>query len=563
MSLDCSKMCYNGFMDKLSYDGPIVLAVLDGVGLAADAAGNAVSKARTSFLGRAAREYPHVALNASGEYVGLMPGQMGNSEVGHNTMGAGRIMKQDIARVEEAFSSGAVFESEAWKGAITRVLNRGEAGSGVDKSANPWYNVEIDPVKTLHFAGIFSDGGVHSHISHLEQMVAKAYEQGVRRMRVHAIFDGRDVSPQSEPKYIRRFEEFTKRFPDADIKIASGGGRQVCVADRYESDWSVVARGWDMMVNGEADYFFHSAEEGVSVLRRINPSVQDQDLPPFVVVDDEEKPVGKIEKGDALIYFDFRKDRAIEIAMAFTYWDFPYFNRGDYTPDDVYFVGMMEYNSDTHVPEHRLVEPVYAEETLHQFLGERRVSQLAISESVKYGHITYYFDGNSYDTMEGEEFVKIESDTGAFDERPWMKSAEITDEVLKRMDDYKFVRINYPGGDMVGHTANMEATIVAMEAIDLALARLAKRVDELGGCLVIVADHGNAEELLDANGQPKTSHTTNKVPCIIYDNTENRGRYRLASMVEPGLSNLAATMAVLLGQNDYPSEWDAPLISLN
>ena len=144
-----------------------------------------------------------------------------------------------------------------------------------------------------------------------------------------------------------------------------------------------------------------------------------------------------------------------------------------------------------------------------------------------------------------------------------MKSAEITDEVLKRMDDYKFVRINYPGGDMVGHTANMEATIVAMEAIDLALARLAKRVDELGGCLVIVADHGNAEELLDANGQPKTSHTTNKVPCIIYDNTENRGRYRLAPVVEPGLSNLAATMAVLLGQNDYPSAWDEPLILLN
>ena len=296
-------------------------------------------------------------------------------------------------------------------------------------------------------------------------------------------------------------------------------------------------------------------------MRRIFPGVQDQNLPPFVIVDEDEKPVGKIAKGDVMIYFDFRADRAIEIAQAFTYWDFPYFNRGDYTPDDVYFVGMTEYNSDTHVPEHRLVEPVQINETLNKFLSEHGVSQLACSETVKFGHITYYFNGNSYDRANKEEFIQIDSWTEPFETRPWMRCAEITDTVIENMAKYDFVRINYPGGDMVGHTADMEATIVAIEAIDLSLARLAAKVDELGGCLIVVADHGNAEELLDAEGQPKTSHTLNRVPLVIYDNTVNRSRYQLANVVNPGLANLAATIAVLLGLNDYPKSWNQALIT--
>ena len=546
-------------MNKLQFDGPVVLAILDGVGLAPDGPGNAVARARTSFLGKAAQKYPHIALEASGKAVGLLPDQMGNSEVGHNTMGAGRAIKQGIAQVEEAFNKGEVFDSDAWKGAITRILSENRAR--LDNSGNVWYNEEIEPA-TLHFAGIFSDGGVHSHISHLEQMVEQAYREGVRRMRVHAIFDGRDVPPQSEPKFIRRFEVFAARFKDADIKIASGGGRMTTVSDRYENDWSMVARGWDMMVNGEADYYFKSAEEGVMMLRRLNPAVQDQDLPAFVVVDEKERPVGKIEKGDALIYFDFRKDRAIEIALAFTYWDFPYFNRGDYTPDDVYFVGMTEYNSDTHVPEHQLIKPIYIDNVLNKFLSERGVSQLAISETVKFGHITYYFDGNSYEKCPGEEFIEIESFKDYPANRPWMKSAEIADAVIENLDKYKFVRLNFPNGDIVGHTADMEATVISMEAVDLALARMAAEIDRLGGMMIIVADHGNAEELLDKNGAKITSHTTNKVPCIIYDNTANRQKYQLLKMPNAGLANLAATVAVLLGQDDYPETWDQPLISV-
>ena len=542
-------------MDKLSFDGPVVLAILDGVGLAPDAPGNAVSKARTSFLGQAARKYPHVALEASGEEVGLLPGQMGNSEVGHNTMGCGRIIKQGVARIEEAFATNEVFESNAWKGAISRVMSENE----VHTENDPWAEVN-QQVATLHFAGIFSDGGVHSHISHLEQMIKRAYKEGVRRMRVHAIFDGRDTPPQSEPKYIQRLEAYAARFVDADIKIASGGGRMVCVADRYENDWSIVARGWDMMVNGEADYYFRTAEEAITTLRRIDPNVQDQYLPPFVIVDSEEKPIGQIRKGDALIYYDFRADRAIEIAESFTYWDFPYFNRGDYTPDDVYFVGMTEYNSDTHVPEHRLVEPVQITETLNQVLADYGISQLAVSETVKFGHVTYYFNGNSYDKAKGEDFECVESYTEPFETRPWMRSAEITDRVIEKMPMYYFVLINFPGGDMVGHTADMEATIVAMEAIDLSLRRIYEKVKELGGCLVIVADHGNAEELTSADGTPKTSHTTNRVPCIICDDTINRGRYNLADVAKPGLKNLAATVAVLCGVENLPEGWEASLI---
>ena len=548
-------------MDKLQFDGPVVLAILDGVGLALDGPGNAVAKARTDFLGRIARAYPHVSLEASGKEVGLLVGQMGNSEVGHNTMGAGRSIKQGLSKIEEAFSTGEIFESDAWKSAITRVLSRGDKEVMVDKSSEVWHNGEIEPA-TLHFAGIFSDGGVHSHISHLEQMIEKAYFEGVRRIRVHAIFDGRDVPPQSEPKFIQRFEDFVKKFNDADIRIASGGGRMVAVADRYENDWSVVERGWNMMVRGEAEYYFKSSEEAISVLRRNEPGIQDQYLPAFVIIDNNEKPVGKINVGDSLIYFDFRADRAIEIAMAFTYWDFSYFNRGDYTPNDVYFVGMTEYNSDTHVPEHRLVPPVEIDETLNRFLGERGISQLAVSETAKFGHVTYYFNGSSYEKVSGEDFIQVDSDTEPFETRPWMKSAEITDEVIKNLDKYRFIRMNYPGGDMVGHTADMKATIIALESIDLCLSRLAEEVDKAHGVLLIVADHGNAEELLDENGEKKTSHTINKVPFIIYDNTENREKYQLARIDGPGLKNLASTIALLLGRDDYPESWSQSLITL-
>ena len=516
-------------MNKIEYKGPIVLAVLDGVGLAPSGPGNAVSQAQTEFLARASREYLHLALNASGEAVGLVPGQMGNSEVGHNVIGSGQIIKQGIARINEAFNTGEIFHSEVWKEVVERL----------DASGT-----------TLHFAGIFSDGGVHSHIEHLEKMITAACIAGVSRIRLHAVFDGRDVPPQSEPKFIKWFDKLAAKFPRADIKIADGGGRMKVTADRYENDWQMVKRGFDMMVKGEADYYFESAEEGIIKLRESNPDLQDQDLPGFVVVTEDGYPIGKIEKGDVVIYFDFRADRAVEISQALSEPEFPYFNRGDFNPEEIYFVGMTEYNIDKHIPKNYLVPPVEIKQTLHEFLSGAGISQLAVSETVK------------FEKAPGEEFVKIESYSGNFDDKPEMRSAEITDAVINNLDKYKFVRINYPGGDMVGHTANIEATAKAMEAVDKSLGRIAEKVDELGGVLVIIADHGNAEELLDADGNPKTSHTLNKVPCIFYDNTLNRKKYHLADISEPGLANIAATMAVLLGFRELPTDWKLPLITV-
>lgn len=637
---------------QIEYQGPIVLAVMDGIGMRAARSGNAVHQACTEFLDMAMSKYLNIPLNASGEAVGIMSGQMGNSEVGHNAMGAGQKIKQGIAQVEEAFATGAIWDTDSWREIVRRT------SVGHEKRAE----------HTLHFAGIFSDGGVHSDLKHLEAMIDRAYQDGVRKIRLHAIFDGRDVSPQSEPKYIKRIEKFCKQYKDADIAIASGAGRMVAVADRYENDWGMVALGWNMMVTGGAAnlngkkpksgdavetehgklYFFSSAEAAIKTFREANPKIQDQYLPAFVVIDKNGKPVGPVSTGDAFVYYDFRADRAIEIARAFTEKNFHKFERTLYdeivpraksqdeanfsvtitassdhgktqtvtkaipkknangliarvqkafdevntsietTGDlsevisktvnsvseaagkvaqavanprpEVYFVGLTEYDADKHIPEHTLVPPVVIEAPLNVFLGREGISQLAVSETVKFGHITYYFNGNSYATAPGEVQIEIESDSQPFNTRPWMKAAEITDVVIEEMDKYDFIRINYPNGDMVGHFAELEPTIVAVEAVDIQLARLAKKVDELGGMLIITADHGNAEELLDKEGVAKTSHTTNLVPCIFYDNTPNAKKYKNAGLKNAGLTNLAATVAALLGRADYPAMWEKPLI---
>ena len=549
-------------MHKLNYKGPVVLAILDGVGLRASTQGNAVAQAHLEFLNQASQKYPTLALQASGTAVGLPSGQMGNSEVGHNILGCGQIVEQGLAQINKAFDDGAIWQTRTWQDIIERTT-------------------KIHPSSTLHFAGILSDGGVHSDIRYLEKMIMKAHEQGVQHIRVHAIFDGRDVEPQSEPKYVRQIENLFKKYPECDYQIASGAGRMVAVADRYENDWEMVQRGWQMMMHGEAEYQFHNAEDAIKYFRKQDPEIQDQNLPAFVVTDGNGVPVGPVLAGDSFIYFDFRADRAVEIATAFTANRFKHFNRTDHLvvssalandptsapflpkPDqkpDVYFAGMTEYNDDTNVPEHRLVEPVKFTHTLHQYLGDKGITQLAISETVKFGHITYYFDGNSYEEAQGEQHLEITSDPNPFDQRPWMRAAEITDTVLENLDQYQFIRINFPNGDMVGHFGNLEATIVGLETIDIQLKRLATEVDRLGGMMLIVADHGNAEEVIDKNGQQKTAHTNNPVPCIFYDNTENSAKYQVATIPNAGLANIAATIATLLGRTDYPDAWQNSLI---
>lgn len=532
---------------KLNYNGPVVLAILDGVGLRRDLAGNAVKQAHTEFLNYAVENYKTTALKASGEAVGILPGDMGNSEVGHNALGSGQIIKQGVAGINEAINTGSIWQTQVWQDIIARLKEKNS---------------------TLHFAGIFSDGNVHSSIYHLERMIDQAHQEGIEHIRIHLVLDGRDTPPQSALQYVAELEAFIAAFPDhPDYRIATGGGRMVFVADRYESDWDIVKAGWDAIVNGKAEHQFPSATSAINTFREKNPSIQDQYIPPFVIVENGQ-PVGTVHDGDCFIYYDFRADRAIEIAQAFTYNDFPFFDRTYFDVNnfehhgkpDVYFAGLTEYNSDTHVPEHRLVEPIQITDTLNRFLGEHDVSQLAISETVKFGHVTYYFNGNSYEKAPAEEHIEIPSDTQPFDTRPWMKSAETTDALIANLDRYKFIRINYPGGDMVGHFAELEPTISAIEAIDIQLARIAKEVDRLGGVLVITADHGNAEELMDSEGHSKTSHSTNPVPFVIYDNTDNRNLYDFAELSDAGLSNVAPTIANLLGFDELPASWRDSLI---
>ena len=527
-------------MDRLNYGGPVVLVVMDGVGLSKEEKGNAVLAAHTEFLDNALKNYKYVNLLASGEAVGILDGQMGNSEVGHNALGAGQIVKQGIAKIEDEIKTGKIFDSSAWLGAISFVKqNNG----------------------TLHFSGIFSDGGVHSDINHLFKMLSQAKAEGIKKVRIHLVFDGRDVPPKSADKYVKMLEDFLKDLGEEDYLIADGGGRMIYVADRYETDWNIVKRGWDAIVHGRADNKFESVEEAIKSLREKDPDVIDQYLPAFVITKNGE-PVGCVEEGDSFIYYDFRADRAIEIAQAFTYEEFHGFDRGTENNRrmNVYFAGMTEYNSDTHVPEHQLVEPIKIENSLHEFLGKNGISQLAVAETAKFGHITYYFNGNSYDVYDNEKQIEIESDTRPYNERPWMKAAETTDALLDEIENYKFIRINYAGGDMVGHIGEMESTITALEAIDIQLARIAKKLDEIGGMMIITADHGNAEELLDENGEPKTAHSTNPVPCIFYDNTENKDKYEVVPMNDAGLTNVAPTIANLLGFTDLPETWRNSLI---
>ena len=553
-------------MDKSNFNGPIVLAILDGVGLAPDAPGNAVAAARTPFLSRITRNYPCFALDASGESVGLSKNQMGNSEVGHRTIGSGQVLKQGIAAINAAFENDQVSTSKTWQDLIKFLKPTPE---------NLWYNE-----KTLHFAGIFSDGGVHSDLNHLKKLIEKAYDDGVKKIRLHCIFDGRDVAPNSAEKYIEEIETFFRRFPNSDFKIASGVGRMVGVSDRYESDWPMVERGFNLIVHGEIDEKqsqdqnqsqpknrkFHSATEALKSLRPENPN--DQYLPPFLIVDQNETPIGQVNPGDAFIFYDFRADRAIEFSEAMTAENFPHFDRKTFNPEKIFYAGLTEYDLDRHIPNRVLIPPIQIQDTLSEFLSKNQKSQLAISETVKFGHITYYFNGNRQNPNPNENFIEIQSDARPLGERPWMKSAEITDAAIENLQNYDFIRLNYPNGDMVGHLADFHATVLAIESLDLELARLAKAVDGQNGILLITADHGNAEELFDQNDNPKTSHTTNPVPFIIYGNAPviaslNRAQIRAESPENPSLANLAATIAELFGLQGRPASWQKSLIELH
>ncbi|MSP55661.1 MAG: 2,3-bisphosphoglycerate-independent phosphoglycerate mutase [Myxococcales bacterium] len=499
---------------------PVVLCILDGVGWGQRDATDAVFVAKTPVLDRLMAEHPHMLLTAHGVAVGLpSDADMGNSEVGHNAMGAGRVIEQGAKLVDAAIESGAIWESASWK--------------------------QVVRAPTVHFLGLVSDGNVHSHVDHLRALVGRAAQEGVRRIRVHALTDGRDVSERSAASWITPLErELTGLIgpggQPVDAKIASGGGRMNLTMDRYEADWSMVARGWACHVWGEGRRFT-TATEAVRTFYEEDPKVNDQLLPAFVC---EQGPL--IRAGDSVVFFNFRGDRAIEISRAFTEpWAPPAgpqtqqsavkFDRAGplgQAPPQVTYAGMMQYDGDLKIPANFLVDPPLIDQTVGEQLAKAGLRTLAVSETQKFGHVTYFFNGNRSGRFDEtlETYTEVPSDVIAFDQRPQMKAAEIVDVAIDSVQSRAFdhVRLNLANGDMVGHTGDFDATVSAMETVDAALGRLAVACQAAGAILLVTADHGNADLMfeldkrgrpvvVDGRARPKTSHTLNPVPFILVD----------------------------------------------
>jgi 2,3-bisphosphoglycerate-independent phosphoglycerate mutase len=527
--------------------GPLLLIIMDGVGLGKEYDGNAVYKANTPVLDKLMQSKLFTKLKAHGPAVGLpTDDDMGNSEVGHNAIGAGRIFDQGAKLVNKALGSGEIFKTKIWKNIVERGKNGG----------------------TVHFLGLLSDGNVHSNISQLFVLINKCAEIGIEKVRLHMLADGRDVPGRTALTYIKLTEDLfakIKNEKELEYMIASGGGRMKVTMDRYNADWEIVERGWKAHVLGIGRKF-NSAKEAIETFYMEDEKIIDQYLDPFVIVDAEDKPVGTIQDGDAVVCFNFRGDRAIEISRAFEEKDFDKFDRQRYP--DVYYAGMMQYDGDLLIPKNYLVFPPQIDRTISAYLCAVKITSFAISETQKFGHVTYFWNGNrsGYIDKSLETYIEIPSDRIEFDKAPKMKAYEITEKTseLLQSNKYKFGRINFPNGDMVGHTGNFDAAVIAVETTDECVGKLLKVIDETKGIALITADHGNSEEMYtEKNGvkTPKTSHTLNPVPFIIYDPQYNN-EYEMATVKNPGLSNIAATILNLLGYEKV-EDYEESLIKFN
>jgi 2,3-bisphosphoglycerate-independent phosphoglycerate mutase len=522
-------------------EGPVVLVIMDGVGIGKNAASDCVKIANTPNLDWL-REHAAVysELKAHGKAVGLPDdSDMGNSEVGHNAIGCGRVFEQGAALVGDAIRSGSMFEDKAWQELTANVKNKDSK---------------------LHFIGLFSDGNVHSNIGHLEAMLNRAKAEGVKTARIHPLIDGRDVPPTSCLEYVERFEKFLSEINadgSVDYCIASGGGRMNITMDRYNADWSMVERGWNAHVKADGR-MFASMKDAVEIFRKEKPGILDQDLPAFVI-ERSGTAVGPVVDGDSVIFFNFRGDRSLEITKAFEADELTEFNRGP--KPDVLYAGMMEYDGDLRVPKRYLVSPPAIDRTMSQYLSNEGVKQFAISETQKFGHVTYFFNGNNSGKFATETWMEVPSDNCPFENAPSMKADEITGEVVKAIEggEYQFIRLNYPNGDMVGHTGVIEAVKVAVEAVDEGLGRIMEALQKTNGIMVCTADHGNSDDMceldkktgelkLDDEGKckPKTAHSLNPVPAIVYDPADV-SKARKADVEGAGIANLAATCITLLG----------------
>jgi 2,3-bisphosphoglycerate-independent phosphoglycerate mutase len=531
--------------------GPVLVIVMDGYGLSQLDVGNAIAAARKPTLDRLFAEFPHISLRAHGTAVGMpSDDDMGNSEVGHNAIGAGQVYSQGAALVANAIADGSIWQGQAWQ----QIVAGAKAGRGV-----------------IHFIGLFSDGNVHSHIDHLKAMVVQAKLEGVKIVRIHALLDGRDVPETSALDYVVPFEAFLAGLGSDgfDARIASGGGRQAITMDRYDANWPMVEKGWKTHVLGQGPQFAN-ATAAVNGLRASHPGTIDQDLPEFVIAE-HGQPIGTIEDGDSVVFYNFRGDRAIEITRAFVEPDFSRFER--VRSPQVTYAGMLQYDGDLQLPKRFLVTPPAIRDTSGEWFSKAGLSQFACSETQKFGHVTYFWNGNRSNKFEGETWQEVPSDVVPFEQRPWMKSAEIADAMIAALQSgqYQLLRCNFANGDMVGHTGNFRAATMAVEAVDLALARLLPAIAAAGGVALITADHGNAEEMFeldkktqqpvlnpDGSYKAKTAHTLDPVPLILFDPVTG-GKLGLKQTASAGLSQIAATVANLVGLEKH-AKWDESLL---
>ena len=517
---------------------PIVLVIMDGVGKGDGGSGDAVSVAKTPTLDHLLATCPHTWLKAHGTAVGLpSDDDMGNSEVGHNALGCGQVYSQGAKLVGESIENGVLFASETWKNLVAN------AKSG----------------RAMHFLGLLSDGNVHSNISHLIALLKEAKKEGVQKAYCHILLDGRDVPATSALEYVGQLEEVLAQLSadGADYAIASGGGRMQITMDRYEANWGMVEKGWRTHVQGQGR-MFASAKEAIETYRAETGCI-DQDLPAFVIARDGQ-PVAKIANGDSVILFNFRGDRAQEISLAFDRKDFDKFDRGDYT--GVQFAGMLQYDGDLKIPEHYLVQPPVIKNTLTERLCQAGIHEYALSETQKYGHVTYFWNGNRSGKVDEnlEVYEEIPSDVIPFEQAPAMKSKEITEKMVENMASkkFQFLRCNYPNGDMVGHTGVMEAVVYAMECVDAGLKKILEAADQYGYTVLITADHGNADQMTETKKgktSVRTAHSLNPVPFIIYDKDHDwvikEGHY--------GLANVAPTIVKMMGLS-VPECWEESMV---
>jgi len=538
-----SKLSLKAIAGYKQIEGPVVTIVMDGVGIGKHDASDGVYLSYTPTLDRLFEEDLLCSLKAHGKAVGLpTDDDMGNSEVGHNALGAGRIFAQGAQLVNDALEQGTIYKGNAWH----QLMKCSSEGG------------------TVHFIGLVSDGNVHSNIKHLNGLLEKCASENVKTVRVHALLDGRDVGPKTALEFIKPLEARLAGLSvdGRDYRIGSGGGRMITTMDRYEADWTVVKRGWDAHVLGEGRQF-GSASEAIETYYAEDADMTDQYMESFVIAENG-KPIGTIEDGDGVIFFNFRGDRAIELSRAFDEENLAAFEKKRHPK--VFYAGMMQYDGDAQIPANYLVEPPQIDRTLGEYLCSVGMTSYAISETQKFGHVTYFWNGNKsgYIDEKLEKYVEIPSDKLAFDLRPWMKAAEITDEVIKeiRAGKYRSIRLNYPNGDMVGHTGVESAVRIAVETVDLSLSRLLKAIEKAKGIAVITADHGNADCLFkEKNGKrtPMVAHTLNAVPFFIKDYSKVN-TFVKNDVAAPGLANVAATIMTLHGY-EPPVEYEPSLVS--